>query len=133
MMYQSLRELPINYLDSLEFKHHGNSAQVVLNCHEHDLQISLEDVVYFVCSGKSIDTQADYLDCIDIQHVYRKLSSQEIKKIDVSESEDMLEQELFHIISIYGGDISFQVICQKVEVKTILSLEENLNILPAKR
>ncbi|NER06044.1 MAG: hypothetical protein F6K17_27375 [Okeania sp. SIO3C4] len=101
--------------DSISFTTNGSNFEIEMPNIEHQLIVTLKDILLLNISKDSLTSEEDFIDAIEIIHEYRKVTNRDLKKYSFS-SEDIENGPPLHIITIHGN-LVVEVICAQVEIK----------------
>jgi hypothetical protein len=109
-----LTQLPITYIDSIEFENVDSIFHVTMVNHEHKLTIKLINIIAFNFS-KSLHSDEDWIDIIEITHEHRTLEQHDLRHYAFP-VKDINELSQFHVVTIHRNT-AMEVICKDIEVQ----------------
>ncbi|ELS30262.1 hypothetical protein FEV09_23290 [Pseudanabaena catenata USMAC16] len=114
MNQQFITQLPLTYVDSVQFENIGTIFQLKLLNHEQNLLVLLKNILHLNFSKDSLRSDDDFVNLIEITHEYRIPNSHDLRNytfyIDINKLSPL------NIITLYGNT-TMEIICEEIEVK----------------
>ena len=113
-----LQQLPITYVDSISLENIGAIFCVKMINREHNLLIFLRNIIVLNFSQNYLNYNKDDLPLIEINHEYRKLTPDDLKKYSYNALGIVDQSSSLHVITLYGNNI-FEIICEDVDIEKL--------------